>query len=95
MQVHKEQGGDLGHGGNHVEEPAICLGPGGVDPASLLSLTEYTGVTWRTRPPGLVPEWGVSAKLRHDVNNEDVNQKRTINYALIFLNVQTSCYLAN
>lgn len=27
VQVHESKGGDLGHGGDRGEEPAICLGP--------------------------------------------------------------------
>lgn len=52
MQVRTEsRGGDLGHGGGLGVEPAICLGPRGGDPASLFSLTGYSGVTGRARPP--------------------------------------------
>lgn len=57
----ESRGGDLGHGGDCREEPAICLGPWGGDPASLFSLTGYAGVTGRARPPGWGPEWGVWA----------------------------------
>lgn len=53
MQVRTEsRGGDLGHGGGGLGvEPAICLGPRGGDPASLFSLTGYSGVSGRARPP--------------------------------------------
>lgn len=57
----ESRGGDLGHGGDRREKPAICLGPWAGDPASLFSLTGYTGVTGRARPPGWRPEWGVWA----------------------------------
>lgn len=57
VQVHtKRRGGDLGHGGHRRDEPAICLRPRGGDPASLFSLTGYTGVAAKARPPGLGPE---------------------------------------
>lgn len=47
------RGGDLGHGGYHREEPAICLGPRGGDRASLFSPMEYTGVTGSADLPGV------------------------------------------
>lgn len=60
VQVHRAQGGgDLGCGGDCREGPAICLGPGRCDPASLFGPTEHTGVTGRDIPP----DWGIVSEF--------------------------------
>lgn len=66
VQVRAEsKGGDLGHGGGLGDEPAICLGPRGGDPASLFSLTGYSGVTGRARPPSLGEQRGTCEPCEH------------------------------
>lgn len=47
----QSRGGDLGRGGGLGGESAICLRARGGDPASLFSLTGYSRVTARARPP--------------------------------------------
>lgn len=60
VQVHRAQGGgDLGCGGDCREGPAICLGPGRCDPASLFGPTEHTRVTGRDIPP----DWGIVSEF--------------------------------
>lgn len=86
VQVHTgSRGGDLGHRGHRRDEPAICFGPQGSDPASLFSLL---GTLGSLRGPDL-SVWdhnGESELYEHSQykESERMNPKCTINFSFIF-----------